>query len=54
MRREPVVLSSLASFVVAAAAKYGLDLDAEQVLAVFALVQTIATWIARQRVTPVQ
>jgi hypothetical protein len=54
MKREPVLLAAIASVVVAAAAKYGLDLDADQVLALFALVQTIAAYVARQRVTPVE
>ena len=54
MKREPVILSALATLIVVAAAKYKLELTADQVLSLFALVQGIAAWIARSRVTPVQ
>lgn len=53
MKREPVILTALASVIVTAAASYGLELTTDQMLAVFALVQAIAAWVARSRVSPV-
>ena len=52
--REPVLWAVLTPIVVAAAAKRGLELDADQVNVALSVVAVILGWLARQRVSPTQ
>ena len=53
VRREPALVSGLASAVIALAVSFGLDWTAEQVGAVMAVVAAILAVFTRQQVTPV-
>lgn len=53
MTREPVALGGVVKLIVMLAAGFGLDLTTEQLLAVYALIETIITFIQRRAVSPV-
>jgi hypothetical protein len=52
LRAEPVLLSALATVLVTIAARFGLDLTTDQVLAVFAALASATGLVARSQVTP--
>lgn len=53
MKTEPVIVRYVAGLIVTIAAQYGLDLTADQLLGVVAVVGAVVTYLQRRNVTPV-
>lgn len=52
MNKEPAVLIGLAQALIAVAVAFGLDLNAEQIGVLYALMSAVSAVIVRQRVSP--
>lgn len=53
IKERPLWLPMLARLIVNGVAVYGLELDAEQLIAVFLLVEGIVTWYQQRKVTSI-